>query len=296
MPFRNRAAIFWLSGTLSVLNLACSSNNSDQSAVRVAVSPSPEAVVPDVATIPKSTPQRSAKEIYEKATDVAYSAEMLSESGVSVEDWQLSLSRWQEAIALLRQIPSNSPLYAIAKPKIAEYQRNFNLTKQKPPRPRPDAPTGIILSATPETTDEAEAPEQKPTAKTTLQTPTNQRIFKAPIKRRSGKTPVVEVTFNGGQVFEMIVDTGASGTVITSEMAQSLGVTPEGSVTADTASAQDVKFATTTVESIAVAGAVAKQVRVAIGGGGLEVGLLGQDFFGQYDVTIRQDVVEFHQR
>jgi len=37
----------------------------------------------------------------------------------------------------------------------------------------------------------------------------------SPIKRRASGTPVINVTFNGTQQFEMIVDTGASGTVIT---------------------------------------------------------------------------------
>lgn len=303
MSFRNRAAILWLSGTLSVIHLACSPSNSNQSSVRVAITPTPLAATPadELAKTPKSTTQ-SAKEIYERAMDVAYSAEALRESAVSVEDWQLSLSRWQEAIALLRQIPANSPLYSMAKPKIAEYQRSFSQARQQPPRPRPQVPSGIILSATPEATtpekDEATTlpNEQKATPKTTTKTSTNQRVFKVPIKRRAGQTPVVDVTFNNGQVFEMIIDTGASGTVITQAMAQSLGVTPEGEVTANTASDKDVKFSTTTVESIAVAGAVAKKVRVAIGGEDLEIGLLGQDFFGKYDVIIRQDVVEFHQR
>lgn len=296
MPFRNHAAIFWLSGTLSVLNLACSPSNSDQSAVKVVVTPTPVATVPDVETIPNKTAQPSAKEIYEKAMDVADSAQLLNESAVSVEDWQLSLSRWQEAIALLRQIPRNSPLYAIAKPKIAEYQRNFSAAKQKSPNPRSNVLPGITLSATPEaspqTDDDAPAPEQK----TTLKTTKKQQVFKVPIKSRSGQTPVIDVTFNGGQVFPMIVDTGASGTVITPEMAQSLGVISEGEISANTASDKDVKFSTTTVESISVGGAVAKKVRVAVGGEDLEMGLLGQDFFGKYDVIIRQDVVEFHQR
>ncbi|MHC5830812.1 MAG: retroviral-like aspartic protease family protein, partial [Nostoc sp.] len=47
----------------------------------------------------------------------------------------------------------------------------------------------------------------------------DEAVFTAPIKRRIGGTPIVEVTFNGQQKFEMIVDTGASGTVITQEMA-----------------------------------------------------------------------------
>ena len=46
-------------------------------------------------------------------------------------------------------------------------------------------------------------------------TPVDTRVFRVPIKRRSGRTPVIDVTFNGGQSFEMIVDTGASKTLIT---------------------------------------------------------------------------------
>jgi predicted aspartyl protease len=107
---------------------------------------------------------------------------------------------------------------------------------------------------------------------------------------------VINVTFNGGQTFEMIVDTGASGTVITQAMAAKLNVVPEGEVTADTASAKDIKFRIGRVQSIAVDGAVARNVGVAIGGPDLELGLLGQDFYGNYDVWIRQDVVEFHPR
>lgn len=301
MSFRNRAAILWLSGTLSVIHLACSPSNSNQSSVSVAVTPTMVATPADLATTPKNT-AASAQKIYERAMDVAYSAESLRESAVSVEDWQLSRSRWTEAIALLRQIPASSPLYLMAKPKIAEYQRNFSQARQQPPRPRLEVPSGIILSATPEATtpekDEATTPpnDQKATPKTTTKISTNQGVFKVPIKRRAGQTPVVDVTFNNGQVFEMIIDTGASGTVITQEMAQSLGVIPEGEVTANTASDKDVKFSTTTIESIVVAGAVASKVRVAIGGEDLEIGLLGQDFFGKYDILIRQDVVEFRQR
>jgi predicted aspartyl protease len=94
----------------------------------------------------------------------------------------------------------------------------------------------------------------------------------------------------------MIIDTGASGTVITQAMAQSLGVVPEGEVTADTASGRGIKFRTGKVQSIAVEGVVAKNVRVAIGGPDLELGLLGQDFYGNYDVWIKKNVIEFHRR
>ena len=64
----------------------------------------------------------------------------------------------------------------------------------------------------------------------------NDGVFRVPIKRRSGKTPVIDVTFNGNQVFEMILDTGASGTLITQQMAYDSSRTYEklrGSCVAD---------------------------------------------------------------
>jgi len=79
-------------------------------------------------------------------------------------------------------------------------------------------------------------------------------------------------------------------------MAQRLGVVPEGEITADTASAKGVKFAIGQVKSIAVGEAVQQNIKVAIGGANLDVGLLGQDFYSHYDVVIRENVVEFHHR
>ena len=120
--------------------------------------------------------------------------------------------------------------------------------------------------------------------------------FRAPIKRRIGGTPIIDVTFNGKQRFEMIVDTGASGTVITQQMARLLGVTTVGKAKANTASAQSVEFPIGYVDSIEAGGVKIKKVAVAIAGSGLQNGLLGHDFFGNYDITIKSDVVEFRPR
>lgn len=124
----------------------------------------------------------------------------------------------------------------------------------------------------------------------------NRDVFLAKIKRRQGGTPVIDVTFNGGQTFEMIVDTGASGTMITRRMAEALGVVPVKTVKVDTASGVGVAFPVGYVQSIAVDGAVANKVLVAIGGPEQDIGLLGHDFFGNYDITVKRDVVEFHRR
>ena len=313
MPFHDRAAILLLTGALAVLNVACSrisswsSSNDNESKRPVTALPSPSAA----ANLPENfepvaTPSKqaivAAQEAYERALDAAYSAALLSQSAVSAEDWQLVIGRWQEAISLLRKVPYSSPFYAMAKPKIPEYQRNLGIAQQLATQPRRSSPSGIAIATAPQPGVEPNSPSSSqtgktPTSSTQLKTNSaNQQVFQVPIKRRAGRTPVVDVTFNGNQVFEMIIDTGASGTVITEEMAQSLGVVPEGEVLADTASGRGVKFSTTTVESIAVNGAEARNVRVAIAGSDLELGLLGQDFFGNYDVSLKQNVIEFHRR
>ena len=125
----------------------------------------------------------------------------------------------------------------------------------------------------------------------------NQTVFQASIKRRANRTPVINVTFNGTQQFEMIVDTGASGTVITQPMAAALGVVAVAKAKANTASANAVEFPIGYIDSIQVGGALVKDVPVAIAlSPELEIGLLGHDFFGNYDVTVKRDVVEFHPR
>lgn len=120
-------------------------------------------------------------------------------------------------------------------------------------------------------------------------------MFQAQITRRLGGIPVIEVMFNDQHSFEMIVDTGASGTLITQEMAKRLQVEPVDSVTSVVADGSKVTFDLGYVKSIAVNGAVVRDIPVAIAPR-MAIGLLGHDFFGNYDVQIKQDVVEFRPR
>jgi aspartyl protease family protein len=123
----------------------------------------------------------------------------------------------------------------------------------------------------------------------------NQRVFQARIKRRAGGTPVIDVVFNGNRTFEMIVDTGASGTLITQRMASALGVRPVRTIKAGIADGSIVEFPIGRVQSIGVGGAQVRNVEVAIARQ-MDIGLLGHDFFGNYDVKIKKDVVEFYTR
>ncbi|MBE9142451.1 retropepsin-like aspartic protease family protein [Planktothrix mougeotii] len=132
-------------------------------------------------------------------------------------------------------------------------------------------------------------------AKTAISPLATPGIYQAKIVRRDGGIPVIQVVFNGQQPFEMMVDTGASGTVITPLMAELLGVIPSGRGKADTPSQKNVEFDLGTIQKLEVAGAIKNNLTVAIAPT-LDVGLLGQDFFGEYDVTIKADIVEFRAR
>lgn len=119
------------------------------------------------------------------------------------------------------------------------------------------------------------------------------------IKRREHGVPVVDVTFNQRKTFEMLVDSGASLTVITRPMAAALGLnSPEKVVqiiTTKTANG-DTKMPIVYVSAITVGGLTTTQVPIAIAGPDLDIGLLGQDFLQQYDVSLKSNRIEFHDR
>lgn len=130
------------------------------------------------------------------------------------------------------------------------------------------------------------APADSPAAKS--------GVFQAKIKRREANIPVIEVTFNGKQKFEMMVDSGASGTVITPAMAQALGIVPHGTIQAKTPNGE-ATFPLGRLTSMEAGGLAVRNVVVAISPS-LDIGLLGHDFFGNKDVTIKQDTIEFRSR
>ena len=98
--------------------------------------------------------------------------------------------------------------------------------------------------------------------------------------------------FNGRERFEMMVDTGASGTMITEAMAQQLRIKTVGSVEAMTPSGK-TQFKVGYIDSMVVGGGTLQSFPVAIG----PVALLGHDFFGDCNISIKrnQNVVEFSQ-
>ncbi len=136
-------------------------------------------------------------------------------------------------------------------------------------------------------------PEEVSTSTTTA------GVYQIPIvKRTNGEegSPIVNVTFNDGQSYEMILDTGATSTLITQEMADSLKVIPSGRGTATVADGRVVEIGIGLVSSISAGGLEFKQFTVTIAPPEQKVGLLGQDFFGRYDMSIKEKVVELRAR
>ncbi|MUG94756.1 hypothetical protein F7734_21260 [Scytonema sp. UIC 10036] len=289
----------------------------------------PTATMVEKPTIPQLNPVRQqTSEIelsyFEQGLDKAVGALSISQSAQSSEDWKLVATELREAIALMKKVPVDSPYFSSAQARVLDYQRQLKYAVQRATRPvtppvlipPPNAVVALaptIPAAPPQNLNQKppvlipkkpSLPPSKPNVvpvkqkqaysiPITVPKPNEPPVYSAPIKRRLGGTPIIEVTFNGIQSFEMILDTGASGTVITQKMATALGVVPVTKAKANTASSKAVEFPVGYVDSMEVGGVKTRQVAVAIAGAELDTGLLGHDFFGNYDITIKRNIVEF---
>jgi predicted aspartyl protease len=323
--YLSRGLLIFLSGTLAVLSFGCredkqntaiGSNEQPAQMNNLAAEPSVRETAPAASPEKESqTPVNIEPTSFELGLDKATGGLSISQSAQSSADWKLVASQYQDAIALMKQVQQESPDFALAQRKITEYQLQAKYAQEKatvnPLLTTSPEPQKIIV-AVPEASPLPKfilrrlpqpAPVQVKKLPPTVSSPPQalnqakekerQEVFSVPIKRRIGGTPIIEVTFNGNQQFEMIVDTGASGTVITQQMASSLGVVSVGKAKANTASSKAVEFSIGYVDTIEAGGVSVNKVAVAIAGSDLETGLLGHDFFGNYDLTIKRDVVEF---
>ncbi|MBD0343711.1 MAG: hypothetical protein ICV63_02500, partial [Coleofasciculus sp. Co-bin14] len=75
-----------------------------------------------------SSPQR---DFFREAVNKAISAATITQSAKSQDDWNLVVSQWQEAIALMKTVPASSSNYTVAQKKAVEYQSNLDYAKQR---------------------------------------------------------------------------------------------------------------------------------------------------------------------
>jgi predicted aspartyl protease len=272
-----------LSGFLVWGSAGCASNTAENSP-SPAVSSSSPAGTP--ASVPKTKPPKSKtpgspktaaspaqtpsekSDAYDRAMDAANGAVNISKSAVSRDDWKLVASYWQQAIDLLKQVPTSSPQRANAVKKIPQYQRFLAEAKEKA------------------------APPLNKTAQGDL----NPQYFSIPIKGRRKGTPIVEVNFNGSRTFEMLFDTGATVTLITRSMTYSLGLKPDGVTQVGVADGSIVGVHKTTLKSMEIDGRIKRNISVVVAPPAMEEGLLGQDFYEGYDVAIKENIIEFRRR
>lgn len=262
-----------LIATFAAIGMGCSRKSPQPRSQPVSSAP--------VRSTPTPTPTPT-EDFYQSALDSAASARSISQSAQSPEDWELVASRWKSAIASLKQVPKTSPNRRFANQKLAQFNQALANAEERAARTGKEKVAaldpGIKVDRALSSTEISEIAARK------------ERGFQIPIKYRKNRIPVIDVLFNGNQRFEMMVDTGASATMITEEMARRLGVRVVGKADAMTAAGvATVKVAV--VKSISVAGSTIEDVPVSIGP--LDIGLLGHDFFGDCDITIKRDVVEF---
>lgn len=240
--------------------------------VAAASAPSPAAAptnTPKPVT-PASTATAPKQDYFREAVNRAASAVSIGQSAQSPEDWKLASSRWQQALTLMQKVPTTHPNYAKAQTKAKEYQNHLSAAQQR-------------VKGVPQTVEGA-------TKKNA-----DGLVAQIPIVERRGGTPVVPVNFqgqNGKKKFEMLFDTGATGTLITQEMASALGVVVVGEATVTIADGSQVGLPIGYVDVIEVGGLRKEGILVAIGG---DVGLLGQDVYGDYGISMGGSVINLYE-
>jgi predicted aspartyl protease len=216
---------------------------------------------------------------YRQALDRADSARSISQSAQNPEDWELTANRWEQALDLLDEVPAKDPNRKYVVQKRAEFNHGLAVAKAK-----------IEGSKVPVWVEPVVWADKAIDKGPKLEGAKDQRTYRVPIKYRRNRIPIVDVTFNGKYVFEMMVDTGASGTMITPEIMKAIKGKDLGTAKIGTAAGQ-ANVDVSVVNSITLGGNSIYDVPVTIG----PMGLLGHDFYKDCDITIRRDVVEFAQ-
>lgn len=215
---------------------------------------------------------------FQAAINRASSAVAIGQSAQSSSDWQLAVSRWQQAIQLMQQVPLSSSQYLLAQSKIEEYQQHLAAAQS---------------AAVEGQSHSRKALSQNGQSDQALSRPSGS-IAQIPILRRRGGTPVVPVTLKAQgapQEFDMLFDTGATGTLITPTMAQALGVTPIGQARVTIADGSQVNMPVGYLEYVELGDFRRDKLLVAIGG---EVALLGQNAYGDFGISIGSYLINLY--
>jgi predicted aspartyl protease len=259
-----------------LLNTACSTPKN-----AVVEAPIPQASPPISVAAP--TPQASQQpirqnneELYQEALTKADSAKAISQSAASKDDWILVANNLQGSVEILHSIDPTSPQYNLAAKVLPEYEQQLATARQK---------AGNFVSK----------PVQNLASTSQVTSSSSLDTFTIPIQKKLGGVPLIEVTFNDNHQVPMLLDTGASNTLLTAAVATQLQLQPNGTAQAKTANGT-VNFQVASIDKIRFGAGEVKNVRVAIGQNELPYGLLGHDVYDGYDITIKESSIEFRKR
>jgi clan AA aspartic protease (TIGR02281 family) len=257
----------WLYLLLSIAITGC---NSTPIATQPIVAPAPPSVINSPPPV-----QKNEGEIYQQAIARADAANAIGQSAASKDDWFLVVNNLEDSVQMLRSIEPNSSEYILASKALPKYERELATAKQKAVGYRSKSAPKVV------------SPPQIATLPQT-------NMFSIPIAQKLGGIPVIEVSFNSQKVL-MLLDTGASRTLITKSIADRLQLPTTGTATAKTANGT-ARFSTTTIDKIKFGDGETNDVMVAVGQNDLPYGLLGHDVYDGYDITIKENSIEFRKR
>jgi predicted aspartyl protease len=267
---------YYLIVLLTLLNTACSAPKS------IVVQPpitqaNPPAPVVAPSPQPSQQPVRQNNEqLYQEALTKADSAKAISQSATSKDDWILIANNLQSSVEILKSIDPTSPQSNLAVKVLPEYEQQLATARQK---------AGNFVSK----------PVQNLASTSQITSSSSLDTFTIPIQRKLGGVPLIEVTFNDNHQVPMLLDTGASNTLLTSAIATQLQLQPNGTAQSKTANGT-ATFQVASIDKIRFGAGEIKNIRVAIGQNDLPYGLLGHDVYDGYDITIKESSIEFRKR
>ena len=281
-PVMTIAKFAWLGIFLAISATACTAGkNAPPSPPLAPVSTAP-APQPTPAPQTAPAPQPNQSELYQQALSKADAANAIGQSAISKDDWFLVAQSLQESVQMLKSIDPNSTQYRLAAQVLPKYEQQLTSATRK------------AANFSRKVTTTTQSQPQSIATTTTSAPPQTAATFSIPIQEKLGGVPVIEVTMNGTKV-SMLMDTGASHTLITSSVARRLKLQIDGSSQASTANG-NATFDSSTIDRVKFGAGEVTQLRVAIGQDNLPYGLLGHDVYDGYDITIKESSIEFRKR
>ncbi len=260
------------------------------------VSVTPAAVAPSP-TVPVDTAAMNASianDRYQDALNMAASARSISETALAKEDWSLVADRWQESINKLRKVPQDSINYPLAMKILPQFQQNLTNARQKAANFKAPKTDQLIsdLNKANSTKKNSKIDQSEPVIITKIEQATS---FSLPIVSKNNNVPVVEIVINGRDRIQMMLDTGASKTLLTKGVAERLQLVSAGKTKAKTANG-NAEFDTVKLDTVEFGQGKVTDLSVAVGDNNLNYGLLGHDVYKGYDITLTEDSVQFKKR